>query len=48
MTYTIVALTNDKAQLIVNEKRTTSVAIRDLTVAHLTAEGYKVVVKEEG
>lgn len=47
MAYTIVALTNDKAQLIVNETRTTDKMIADMVIANLKERGYKVIVKEE-
>jgi hypothetical protein len=47
MTYTIVALTNDKAQLIVSETRTTDTFVKELVITNLTARGYKVIVKEE-
>lgn len=48
MTYYITFLTNDKAQLIVSETRTTDVEISVMVKARGEAQGYKVVVKVEG
>lgn len=48
MTYFVTALTNDRAKLIVNETRTTDKAIADMVEAHLAAQGYIVVRKQEG
>lgn len=47
MTDTIVALTNDKAQLIVSETRTTDKMIAELVTGNLKERGYKVIVKVE-
>jgi len=47
MTYFITALTNDKAQLIVSETRTTSATIALLVAQELDKDGYKVVTKKE-
>jgi hypothetical protein len=47
MTYFITALTNDKARLIVSETQTTDKTIADMVAAHLEAQGYIIVRREE-
>lgn len=48
MTYFITALTNDRAQLIASETRTTSATVAELVKAHLAAAGFIVFTREEG
>lgn len=48
MTYFVTALTNDKARLIVSETQTTDKAIAEMVAAHLDAQGYIVVRRQEG
>lgn len=47
MTYFVTALTNDAARLIVSETRTTDKIVAEMVAAHLEAQGYVVVRKQE-
>ncbi len=47
MTFTVTALENTKARLIVSETRTTSREIADMVEARLKAAGYIVIRREE-
>jgi len=47
MTYYVTALTNDRAQLIVSETRTTDKAIAELVAEACRRMGHKVVVRSE-
>lgn len=48
MTYTITALTNDTARLIVSVTRTTDKAIAEMVRGHIEAQGLIVVFEMEG
>lgn len=47
MLYTIVALTNDRAQLIVSETRTSDAVIAKMVEKKLKSDGFIVVTKSE-
>lgn len=47
MTYYVTALTNDRAQLIVHELRTSDIRAADFMADSYEREGFKVVCREE-
>lgn len=47
MEYTIVALTNDKARLVVSTTRTNDETIKSFAIANYEARGYVVIVSQE-
>lgn len=48
MTYYVTALTNDRAQLIVHELRTSDIRAADFMATSYKLEGFKVVRRQEG
>lgn len=48
MTYFVTALENTAPRLIVNETRTTDKVIADMVAAHLEAQGFIVLRRQEG
>jgi len=48
MTYYVTALTNDKAQLIAEELRTSDIMIAVMAKAAWEKDGYKVTTRQEG